>query len=129
MASKPYPSTLAEIDSWGRDNGATTLEARIRFMEFVILNCIASHPVTRQGMVLKGGNALRFAYQSPRSTKDLDFSADADGIPDDAGKIRSLLDTALSFARKRFDVKAKCQRVKRNPKPLKATRPTYDVRK
>jgi len=78
-------------------------------------------------MVLKGGNALRFAYQSPRSTKDLDFTADNAEIPDEADKIRQLLDEALKFAQRRFNVKAKCQRVRRKPKSTAATRPTYDV--
>ena len=96
-------------------------------MNFVILNCVASHAITRQGMVLKGGNALRFAYQSPRSTKDLDFTADTVAIPDDADQLRVLLDKALAFAERRFNVKAKCQRVKRNPKRPDATRPTYDI--
>ena len=96
-------------------------------MEFVILNCIASRAVTRNGMVLKGGNALRFAYQSPRSTIDLDFSVDADGIPDDADELRGALNEALTFTERRFNVKAKCQRVRRNPKSPVATRPTYDV--
>ncbi len=97
-------------------------------MEFVILNCIASHAITRRGMALKGGNALRFAYQSPRSTKDLDFTADTNGIPDNTSEIRRLLDESLVFAERRFNVKAKCQRVKRNPKRPDATRPTYDVK-
>ena len=82
MADRNYPSDLSEIDSWSQRNQVSTEQASIRFVEFVILNCIASHRITRSGMVLKGGNALRFAYQSPRSTKDLDFTADTNGIPD-----------------------------------------------
>ncbi len=127
MADRNYPSDLSEIDSWSRRNQVSTEQARIRFMEFVVLNCIASHRITQRGMVLKGGNALRFAYQSPRSTKDLDFTADANGIPDDANEIRQMLDDSLAFAQRRFNVKAKCQRVRRNPKRPDATRPTYDV--
>ena len=96
-------------------------------MEFVILNSIASSSATENGMVLKGGNALRFAYQSPRSTKDLDFSVAAADIPDNADRIRSLLNDALRFAERRFNVKAKCQRVKRNPSSPQATLPTYDI--
>jgi predicted nucleotidyltransferase component of viral defense system len=108
MPGQSYPSTLEEIDSWSREHGATTQEARIRFMTYVILHCIASREVTRKGMVLKGGNALRFAYQSPRSTKDLDFSVDTGNIPDNADRIRDLLDDALTFSERRFNVKAKC---------------------
>ncbi len=122
-----YPSSLADIPQWSRVNKTTTLEANIRFMEFVILNCIASDPTTGHGMVLKGGNALRFAYQSPRSTKDLDFSVTAGEIPDNTDRIRGLLDIALRYAERRFYVKAKCQRAKRNPMSPKATRPTYDI--
>ncbi len=96
-------------------------------MEYVILSCIASNATTRNGMVLKGGNALRFAYQSPRSTKDLDFTAEGAGIPDNPEGIRKALDQALPYALRRFNVKAKCQRVRRNPKRPEATRPTYDV--
>tara|TARA_R110002111_G_scaffold117466_3_gene179511 strand:+ start:12079 stop:12789 length:711 start_codon:yes stop_codon:yes gene_type:complete len=78
-------------------------------------------------MIFKGGNALRFAYQSPRSTKDLDFTADMKQIPDNETRIRQLLDSSLQFAVRRFNVKAKCQHVKRNPKSSEATRPTYDI--
>lgn len=128
MTNSAYPSTPAEIDAWRRENVVTSREARLRFMEFAVLRCVASHAVTRKSMVLKGGNALRFVYQSPRSTKDLDFSVDTDGIPDNEDKIRDLLNNALAWAERRFNVKAKCQRVKRKPKQkLDSTHPTYDV--
>lgn len=128
MRNRPYPDSLADIQQWSRKNGVTTREANIRFMEFVILSCFGSDQTTGRGLVLKGGNALRFAYQSPRSTTDLDFSVDEDGIPDDDVKIREILDNALRHSERRFGVKAKCQRVKRNPNKPEATRPTYDVR-
>ena len=127
MNGQSYPTLLNGIAQWGRENGTTTLQANIRFMEFVILNCIASNQTTGRGMVLKGGNALRFAYQSPRSTKDLDFSVATEDIPDDADRLRNLLNDALRYALRRFNVKAKCQHVKRNPTSLKGTRPTYDI--
>jgi predicted nucleotidyltransferase component of viral defense system len=79
-------------------------------------------------MVLKGGNALRFAFQSPRSTKDLDFTVAGNEIPDDTERLRSLLNDALRFAERRFRVKAKCQHVERKPRPNPgSTRPTYSV--
>jgi predicted nucleotidyltransferase component of viral defense system len=127
MNGQSHPTSLEGIAPWSRDHGTTTLQANIRFMEFVILNCIASNQTTGRGMVLKGGNALRFAYQSPRSTKDLDFSVATSDIPDDAAPLRILLDDVLRYASRRFNVKAKCQRVKRNPMSLQATRPTYDI--
>ena len=127
MTVHPYPTSVAEISPWSRENKTTTLEAGIRFMEFVVLTCIASNRTTERGLVFKGGNALRFAYQSPRSTKDLDFSVAGDDVPDDGDRIRSLFDDALRYAERRFNVKAKCQRVKRNPPGLQATRPTYGI--
>jgi len=127
MSDNMYPTSLADIPVWSHANGVTTSEANVRFMEFVVLTCIASSPITASSMVFKGGNALRFAYRSPRSTKDLDFSVAANGLPDDADKIRDILNQALRYAERRFDVKAKCQRVKRNPMNRQATWPTYDI--
>jgi predicted nucleotidyltransferase component of viral defense system len=129
MDGHSYPTSLADIPRWSQENKATTLEANIRFMECVVLNCIGSNVITQRGMVLKGGNALRFAFQSPRSTKDLDFSVTGDEIPDDGNRIRILMDNALRFAERRFRVKAKCQSVKRNPQAKPgSTRPTYSIK-
>ena len=128
MDGHSYPTSLTDIQRWSRENSTTTLQANIRFMEYVILNCIGANPITERGMVLKGGNALRFAFQSPRSTKDLDFTITGDEIPDDANRLRDLLNDTLRFADRRFRVKAKCQRVERRPRPNPAsTRPTYSV--
>ena len=96
-------------------------------MEFVVLHCIAEDQILGRSIVLKGGNALRFACRSSRSTKDLDFSVDADGFPNDVDQLRKLLDHALARAERRFGAKAKCQRVKKNPPTPNATHPTYDV--
>jgi predicted nucleotidyltransferase component of viral defense system len=127
MPGHSYPTSLAEIPRWSRENHATTLQANIRFMEYVLLNCIGANPITKRAMVLKGGNALRFAFESPRSTKDLDFTASAE-VPDDADRLRNLLNETLRFAERRFNVKAKCQRVERRPalRP-ESTRPTYSI--
>ena len=128
MDGHSYPTSLGGIPQWSRENGVTTLQANIRFMEYVILQCIGAYPITERGMVLKGGNALRFAFQSPRSTKDLDFTIAGDEIPDNGNRLRDVLNEALRFAERRFRVKAKCQRVKRNPRPSPAfTRPTYSI--
>jgi predicted nucleotidyltransferase component of viral defense system len=128
MDGHSYPTSLPDIPQWSRENKTTTLEANIRFMEYVVLNCIGSNAITERGMVLKGGNALRFAFQSPRSTKDLDFTVAGDEIPDDPDRLRSLLNDALRFAERRFRVKAQCQHVRRNPPPSPgSTRPTYSI--
>lgn len=128
MAGHLYPTSLADTQRWRRENSTTTLQANIRFMEYVILNCIGSDQITQRGMVLKGGNALRFAFQNPRSTKDLDFTVTGREIPDDADRLRKLLNSVLLFAERRFGVKAKCQHLERRPpQGPDSTRPTYSI--
>lgn len=125
-----FPTSIHQIDNWSRETAVSTQEARIRFASYAILECIALYPPTQNTFVLKGGNALRYIYQSQRSTKDLDFTADTadDGNALDSEKaIRSLLNIALEKSKSRFNLKTKCQRVKRRPKRPDATKPTYDV--
>ena len=122
-----YPVSLAEIEKWRQEHGTSIANANSRFMEFVILHCFAASAPLRNSVALKGGNALRLVYQTPRSTKDLDFSVDGEGIPDERDRLREVLDRALRRAEQRFGVKAKCQRVKRNPPGPNATHPTYDI--
>ncbi len=128
MAAHRYPTSLADISAWAKANQTNTGEASVRFMEFVVLSCMAGHRILRQSVTLKGGNALRFGYGSRRSTKDLDFAVvDSEAVPDDTEQLRDILDTAFARAESRFGVKAGCQRVRRNPPSPAATRPTYDV--
>jgi len=127
MSNQCYPISLAEIEKWRREQGASIAEANSRFMEFVILHCFAANELLRSSVALKGGNALRLIYQTPRSTKDLDFSVDGNGVPDESEHLREALDRALRRAEQRFGVRAKCQRVKRKPRSPNATRPTYDI--
>lgn len=127
MPVTAYPTALADIPLWCRETAKTTSEGNVRFVEYVLLTCIASDVIACRSLVLKGGNALRFAYQSPRSTKDLDFSVDTNDITDNEESIRKLLDAAFRHGERRHNVKAKCQRVRRNPRSPEATRQTYDV--
>lgn len=129
MAAHSYPTSLAEITTWANARRASVREANVRFAEYVILSCLADEPVSRRSFVFKGGNSLRFAHQSPRSTKDLDFTvADNAPVSDVPEQLRGVLDRALGRAHRRFGVKLRCQRVRRNPPGPNATHPTYDVR-
>jgi predicted nucleotidyltransferase component of viral defense system len=78
-------------------------------------------------MAFKGGNALWFIHGNPRSTIDLDFTAEGD-FPDDDKEIAKLLDAALQTAEGQFRVKARCQSIHRNPKKRDKTLPTYDIK-
>jgi len=125
MSDRPYPESLAEIEKWRLGRNITSEEARKRFVQYVVLDLIASADWADQ-VAFKGGNALRFGYGSPRSTVDLDFTAAPD-FPDDASTIRSLLDSALSRGLHRHLVRARCQSIRRNPRSPQATHPTYDI--
>ena len=122
-----FPTSVIEINNWCRHNNLKPHEGRQRYAEYVILTCIASDYDLSKVIVLKGGNALRFFYKSPRSTLDLDFSIDASNFTDNEDFMREKLDVALRRAVSRFEIKAKCQRVKRNPTREGATRPTYQI--
>ena len=95
-------------------------------MQYVVLESIAADSGLASSIVFKGGNALRFIYGNRRSTIDLDFTARR-AFPDDGERIRARLNEALRFALSRFRVKARCQRVKRNPRDPAKTTPTYDI--
>ena len=125
MEDRLYPILLAEIERWRRCHSTSLDEARKRFVQFVVLDCIGAS-VLRGMLAFKGGNALRFIHRSPRSTVDLDFTADS-GFPNDSEQIRSLLDAALAPAAVRFDLKARCQRIRPNPPGRDKTFPTYDI--
>lgn len=125
MTPRLYPISLEEMGLFVAAQKVTTNEARKRFMQFVILEAIAFSPA-RNHLVFKGGNALRFVYHNRRSTVDLDFTA-MDGFPDQEQPIRKLLDHAMRLGSERFGVKAKVQRVKRNPPGSDKHYPTYEV--
>lgn len=127
MQSRSYPISIAELSAWRQANKTTSEEARRRLIQFVVLASIASSEQLVKRLALKGGNALHFVHGNTRSTLDLDFTAEGD-FPDNEDAIRTLLDTALRGAERQFQVKARCQRLKRNPRNPEATLPTYLVK-
>jgi predicted nucleotidyltransferase component of viral defense system len=122
-----YPTSIVELESWRRQHKTTKEEARRRLVQFVILASMSSSKALVSRVAFKGGNALRFVHGNPRSTLDLDFSADGD-FPDDADAIKRLMNTALKTAEPRYQVKAKCQSCHRKPPGLDKTRPTYNLK-
>ncbi len=126
MTDRLYPTSLAEMDAWRRRVKTTLDEARKRFVQFVVLDCLGAFPDLQHALAFKGGNALRFVYGNPRATLDLDFTASAT-FPDDAAQVRSLFDRALVAGGRRHGVKIKCQKVQRNPARKEATLPTFQI--
>jgi predicted nucleotidyltransferase component of viral defense system len=127
MESTKYPTSIEEISGWRLTTGAPLEIARRRFIQFVVLTAISSSPALAQRIAFKGGNALSFVHGNPRSTVDLDFSAEGD-FPDDSGEIRALVDHALKSAQNQFRVKARCQSIHRDPAKLDKTLPTYRLK-
>ncbi|WP_020465468.1 nucleotidyl transferase AbiEii/AbiGii toxin family protein [Singulisphaera acidiphila] len=78
-------------------------------------------------VAFKGGNALRFVHGNPRSTLDLDFSAD-DGFPDSPDDIKALMNTALRTGERQYQVKVRCQSIHRLPPGVDKTMPTYRIK-
>jgi predicted nucleotidyltransferase component of viral defense system len=124
---RSYPAAIEEIATWQRMNATTVLEARRRFMQFVVLSAVSSSPGLVGRLAFKGGNALWFLHGNPRSTIDLDFTAEGD-FPDDSNAIVSLIDDALKSTQSQFRVKARCQSIHRNPPGLDKTFPTYNMK-
>lgn len=122
-----FPTSIVEIQKWCRQNNLKPYEGRQRYAEYAILSCIASDNDLSKVLVLKGGNALRFFFNSPRSTLDLDFSIDAGNFTDNESFMRETLDAALRRVEYHFGIKTRCQSVKRNPTREGTTRPTYEI--
>lgn len=126
MTRTPYPTTVAEIETWRKAHAATSQEARRRFVQYLVLVAIGKGELSSR-IAFKGGNALRFVFNSPRSTLDLDFSALAQ-IPDDEAGIRAQFDAALAGSRRRFGVRVRMQSIRRRPaKRPESTWPTYEL--
>lgn len=71
-----YPTSFRSIRQWANEHSMDFEEARDRFVQYTVLCAISDDDVLRASLVLKGGNALDFVWQSNRSTADLDFSVD-----------------------------------------------------
>jgi predicted nucleotidyltransferase component of viral defense system len=122
-----YPTSIEEIAAWQKANKTASEEARRRFIQFVVLSAISFSPRLGLRLAFKGGNALRFIHGNPRSTVDLDFTADGD-LPDDSAKITALLNAGLKSLQARTRVKARCQSIKRKPPGADKTLPTYSIK-
>jgi len=127
VTAGPYPRSIAEIDAWAHRNGTTGQEARRRFIQFVVMEAVAAGAIGRR-VVFKGGNALMLAHGSPRSTLDLDFSADGD-VADDRDTLQQDFATAIRSTEGKFGVRMRVQSVKRKPKQIaSSTWPTYELK-
>lgn len=122
---RPYPVRLDELNQWAADNHTTSDEARRRFVQFVVLECLSSANIAKS-LAFKGGNALRFGFGYPRSTFDLDFTAVE--LADDRTTIYDVVDSAVRDGSSVFDIRCKVTSVHRNPSNPERSFPTYLVK-
>ena len=125
-----YPSTFEDIGAWAEAAGITIGEARVRFGQYAVLRSIAAVRSLREGLVLKGGNALDFVWQPNRSTVDLDFSVDHTSTlaTPDAQTLLTLLKRGLPVATTRLGDMLAVHRVQPNPRGTEKHFVTFEAR-
>lgn len=127
MRAVQFTGRVSDITAWCTENSIPVHESRRRYVEHAILGCIAKSGELRNAIVFKGGNALRIMYGSSRSTLDLDFTALPDALSDSEDELRAVADSAFRVSESAFGVKLRCQKVKRNPKGVQFTKPTFQI--
>lgn len=94
-----------------------------------ILSAIAGTPILQTSMIMKGGVLLALSYNSPRYTKDIDFST-ATKRPDfDLADFRQQLEDSLLYTVETFDYGLDCriQSCIQQPKSGDTTFPAIQV--
>jgi hypothetical protein len=119
-----------DIRSWVE--GATT-EGNKEFREAVhtILSAVASDKDLKANMILKGGILLAIRYNSPRYTKDIDFSTERNlGKEITKDLVRKSLDSSLAQMVEALDYDLDCrvQSCKLQPKDPNSTYPSIKIK-
>ncbi len=130
MAIDPYPSSFQGIPAWSTITATPIQDARVRFVQFVLLCGIASEPDLRDALVFKGGNALDFVLQPNRSTIDLDFSLDMtmDSGLANAESLRSAISTGLRRVAPLYGCRLAVHSIRQNPRGSDRSFVTFQIR-
>jgi predicted nucleotidyltransferase component of viral defense system len=107
-----------DLSAWIAKAKGDPVKHRQRQVTEILLVAVAMAPGLRKGLYLKGGTLLNIAYQSPRATGDVDFTASED--PEAlAGRIEKDLNDALRRAVARLGSPLTCrvQTIKKRPRP------------
>lgn len=120
-------SNIEECDlkSWVEAAGSDA-ETEFRQAVHTILLSISSNRELKTSMVLKGGILLAIRYQSPRFTKDIDFSTEkklGDGITKET--VQTALEKSLAMTVAELDYDLDCRVQSCQVKPKKIPNPTY----
>lgn len=122
---------VLDIATWIQAARASPVEYRRRQVVDIVLNAIAHSGELRDSLLLKGGTLMNLAYQSPRSTTDIDFTA-AEPIETFQRKVVKSLNRQMNAARARLGYpKLACKiqgRPRINPPGPNTTFPTVEIR-
>jgi predicted nucleotidyltransferase component of viral defense system len=108
-----YPVSLRGIETWAAKNGMGVAEARLRFVQYGVLQAVAGSRILSRDLVFKGGNALDFVWQPNRSTLDLDFSSYDATLTGE--RITELLTASLRGVSNTTGVRYRVQKMKQQP--------------
>ncbi|MBP2233421.1 putative nucleotidyltransferase component of viral defense system [Azospirillum agricola] len=107
-----------KLAAWVEEARADPVKLRARQVTEILLHAVGLSPTLQASLVLKGGTLMSLAFGSPRTTKDVDFTATAD--PDDLpDHLRDDLDRALRRAAAELgylDLLCRVQAVKYQPR-------------
>lgn len=116
---EPQDPATVDLLAWVQKARTNPVLYRQRQLTEILLNAVAMTPGFRGNLFLKGGVLMALAYESPRNTGDVDFSATGD--PEEMRKlITDALDPALRMAAVRTghpDILCRVQRITLRPKP------------
>lgn len=114
-----FSVTEIDISRWIQKARANPSQYRERQLTRILLTAISITPGFGDGLFLKGGILMALAYDSPRTTGDIDFSSTGDPV-----KVKELVSEALDAALKEAairsgypDIVCKVQRISLRPRP------------
>ena len=103
---------------WVNDAKADPVKHRTRQLTEILLVAIGLGPTLKHDLVLKGGALMSLAYESSRSTSDVDFTSLSDPEPF-SSQLREELDTLLKRASADLgylDLICQVQRISKRPR-------------
>lgn len=111
--------TRIDLAAWVQKGRTDPLKYRARQVTEILLHALRITPKVGKRLYLKGGILMAIAYNSPRTTTDIDFTAAASSDDPFADELIASLDGALarSAADLGYSLMCRVQRVEKKPRP------------
>lgn len=115
-----------DIENWVKAESPVTERPAFRQAVHTVLTAISKTPYLQTSMIMKGGILLAFIYESPRYTKDIDFSTSTKLSDFDFDKFKNSLEEGLIDAVETLGYGLDCriQKIEQSPPRADATFPT-----